>query len=71
LKKQSKRSSRSGDDANDNYSSQRKQQQSSDREKMLERRKSQVSGVRLCSCGGVLWQLGDVEKCGDCRQIKE
>ena len=75
MKKQSKSSSRSGSDLSDNYSLPKKPPASSgagsDRERMLERRRKQVSGVELCSCGGIIWNLGGVRKCGDCQQIIE
>lgn len=55
----------------DNCSLPKKPPASSEREKMLERRRQQVSGVELCSCGGIYWKIGNVEKCGDCQKIKE
>lgn len=38
-----------------------------EKEKMIERRKAQTEGVEICpKCGGILWNLGEGKRCGDC-----
>lgn len=42
-----------------------------DHQKMIERRKSQAPGVDICpECGGVMFNIDGIKKCGDCGSRK-
>ena len=73
MTKRSKKSLKSENDLNDRQDSQRKPQRwtendaRQEREKMIERRLAQTEGVEICpKCGGVVWNLQDRRRCGDC-----
>ena len=73
MTKRSRKSLKSEKDLKDNQNWQKsspdstKSDENTEKEKMLERRRAQVNGVEICPlCGGCIWNLGDIRRCGDC-----
>lgn len=73
MSKHSKKSKESRKDTTGicDYAKWQQESNESDRiehQKMIDRRRRQAPGLEICpDCGGVVWNLGDVKRCGDCR----